>query len=196
MEVFGSGFLTDLFALDRPGVVWRHDVDYDPACALQMAELEKRCGVQATYYIRARGPYNPFSDDVRRVLHGIVAFGHRLGVHVDLGLPRDADAPGWLLTRTVERDYLLLLLEYPVTRRVSFHAPPRAVYGVDVPGFAHAFAGEWKNRTVSDSRGVWHGDPVEALLGDHPVCLSIHPEWSFWPEETAAEWRVLEAAKP
>ena len=193
---FGAEYLTELFALDRPGIKWRHDIDYDPNCALELARLEHACHVRSTFYIRARGPYNPFSPDVRNVLYGILACGHRLGVHVDLELPRDAPTPPWLLARRTTHDYRLLASEYRIDRTVSFHAPPRAIYGMPVPGFEHVFQGSWPDRTVSDSRGVWHGAPVELLTGSGPACMSVHGEWHFWPEEKADEWRLLEAAKP
>jgi hypothetical protein len=188
--------LVGLHRLDRPGVRWRHDVDYDPACAVQMAELEQQAGVRSVFCIRLRGPYNPFSDDTAEMLHRIVACGHTLGVHVDLGLPRHAATPVGLLAEAAERDYTLLAAEHPVERFVSFHAPPADIYGRRVPGFAHAFEDPWQRRTVSDSRGVWHGDPVQLLASGQPATLSLHPEWWFWQTETAEMWRQLEAAKP
>jgi hypothetical protein len=188
--------LASLHRLDQPGIRWRHDVDYDPACALLMAEAEQTAGITAVYCIRVRGPYNPFSSDLAEILHGIVRCGHRLGVHVDLGLPRDADTSDGLLAEATWRDYRLLAAEYLVDRFVSFHAPPKTIYGRRVDGFAHAFEGDWPARTVSDARGVWLRDPVELLTSPFPVAVLLHPEWWFWPAETAAEWRALEAAKP
>ena len=99
MTGFGREALRGLYALDRPEVHWRHDVDYDPACALLMAELERDCHIRSTFYVMARGPYNPFSLELRKILYGILACGHSLGLHVDLGLPRDAETPAWLLSR-------------------------------------------------------------------------------------------------
>lgn len=196
MTGFTRERLVGLFAMDRHGVRFRHDVDYDPVCALEMAELEADCGVHADYYIRIRGPYNPFSDDLQQILHTILLLGHRLGVHVDLGLPRDAETPEWLLERATTRDYRLLSSEYPVDRIVSFHAPPRSVYWRHVPGYTHALTIRWKDRTVTDSRGIWHGDP-EAMIADGGlVSLNLHPEWWMWPQDKADEWRIIEAGKP
>ncbi len=196
MTGFGSAALMQLFALDRPQVCWRHDVDYDPACAVEMAELEAGCGVKATYYIRLRGPYNPFERETRAILHAISALGHQLALHVDLGLERDSVTPEWLLARAAERDYRILSMEHQLVRRVSFHAPPKSIYGKNVPGFDHAFAPAWVDFTVSDSRGVWHGDPEALLRSRDRACLAIHPEWHFWDAERAEEWRKIEAAKP
>lgn len=175
---------------DRVGRVWRHDVDYDAGCALNMARLEHHHGVRAVYCIRARGPYNPFSTELAEILDGIVAYGHRLGVHTDLRLPRNHPTTPELLHNHAENDWRLLSAEYPVSRFVSFHAPPRDIYGKTVAGFEHAFQDNRAAATVSDSRGVWHGNPHTAL------CLSLHPEWWFWPAAKADRWRELEAAKP
>lgn len=197
MTPFTREGLQSLFALDRPSVKFRHDVDYDPACALEMARAEQAAHIRATYFVMARGThYNPFSRTTTEVLHGIIAAGHQLAVHVDLGLPRDADTPGWLLSRAATADHRLLSQEFPVTREVSYHAPPRSVYWQHVPGFEHALQPTWEGRLVSDSRGVWHGDPVELLKRTDPVQLLTHAEWWFWPQEKADEWRALEAAKP
>lgn len=175
----------------------RHDVDYDPACALEMAQLEHDHHVRSTYYIMGRGVYNPFSLDVKRILYAILALGHDLGSHVDLGLPRDADVPSWVMTRAAVKEHRLLSTEYPMTRKVSFHAPPHAVYGRDVPQFEHAMAGpaDW----LADSRGVWRESPEERIAALEPgqrLRLNLHPEWHFWPQEKADEWRAIEAAKP
>ena len=196
MTGFGREALRGLYALDRPEVHWRHDVDYDPACAVLMAELERDCHIRSTFYVMARGPYNPFSLELRKILYGILACGHSLGLHVDLGLPRDAETPAWLLSRAALHDFRLLVSEYPVKRSVTFHAPPRSVYWRDVPGFEHAAHGGFRDRLVSDSRGVWHGDPVELIKGGGSVLVSTHPEWHFWPVETADEWRAVERVKP
>lgn len=197
MTDFSRERLDRLFSLDRPGVVWRHDVDFSPQCAAEMAYAEKQAGIRSTFYLMAGSEhYSPFSQVTRRAVHLILEYGHTIGVHVDLELPRDAETPSWLLKRRTLDDYRLLSTHYPVKRRVSFHAPPRDVYGKPVPGFDAAQGPLWKDCTVSDSRGVWHGDPEEALAGDGPLMLLLHPCWWFWPAHKAAIQRQIELAKP
>jgi len=195
---FTHGRLVGLLA-EADRIIFRHDVDYDPECALRMAEVEHDHHVRATYYIMGRGSYNPFAADVKRILYGILALGHDLGCHVDLGLPRDAGVPDWVMSRAAIREHRLLSAEYPVTRKVSFHAPPSAVYWRDVHGFDHAMSANWRDRYLADSRGVWRDSPEDALEALRPgerLQLNLHPEWWFWPAEKADEWRVVEAAKP
>lgn len=192
------------FTLDRlagllsyPRVFWRHDIDYHPACALEMAEFEALHGVKATFYVMARSEdYNAFSPSVRNVLYGILSHGHELGIHVDLTLPRDASTPPWLLARHASADYRLLSSVYPVTRQVSFHAPPTDVYWQPVPGFDHALGPQWADRHIADSRGVWRQEPEQFLRENERAQVSLHPEWWFLPPAEADCLRAQEAAKP
>jgi hypothetical protein len=195
---FTRGRLRGLLGATHPLVVWRHDVDYDPACALQMAELEREHGVRATYYLMPRAEdYNVFAPSVRDIIRGILACGHQLGVHVNLELPREATVPTWYLAATCYADYKLVATNYEgIQRKVSLHAPPQDARWRDIPSFDHAMSAYWEHRYLGDSRGVWHEPPEELLARGDAVQLNLHPEWWFWPEAKADEWRRLEAGKP
>ncbi len=73
-------------------VYFRHDIDYDPATALRMAEEEKRRNLRASYYLRPTAPYygEQQPDGVRRYVamdalyRQIQSMGHEIGVHNDL----------------------------------------------------------------------------------------------------------------
>jgi hypothetical protein len=179
-------------------VDWRHDVDFDPYCALKMAQFERRLGVQATYYVMARSEsYNPFAPKTAQTFREIVGCGHMLGLHVDLGLGRSARVPTQTMVDACIEDRALLSRVLPVTDAVSFHAPPHDVYWRDVPGFEHALSPEWEERYVADSRGVFaHGSPEQFLDSDVPLQVGLHPEWWFWTADMAQIRRVEEAGKP
>ncbi len=177
---------------------WRHDVDYDPDCALKMALLEQTLGVQATYYVMARSEsYNPFAPNTNRVFRKIADAGHMLGLHVDLQLPRPAKVTTERMVDACIQDRALLSRVLPVIDAVSFHAPPNDVYWRDVPGFEHALGPEWEGRYIADSRGVWRDSPEQRLaFPDGPVQVNLHPCWWFWTAELAEERRRQEALKP
>lgn len=166
--------------LATPGVTWRHDVDYDMPCAMMMAAFERVTRVQATYYVRLRAPeYNVFDPIVAQMVEWIALSGHRIGIHVDLGLPRDATIGQDELDERVEADYLMLRSALPmVERAVSFHAPPHHVLWRTVRGFDHAMSLEWRGRYVADSRGRF---PVWPESFDGPLQANLHPEWWFLP---------------
>jgi len=180
-------------AAARPEVVIRHDVDYSPFCAAQMAELELEHGIRATYHIRVDAPdYDLTCDSIPR----IVAAGHDLGPHVDLHADRGALFSDDELAAACSSAYRALSAAYPSTRRVSFHQPPRDVIGREVPGFESAQSWRWQGRWAADSRGIWRINPEELLARGGPVMLNLHPEWWFLPDEHATALRAREATKP
>lgn len=177
-----------------PHTVLRHDVDYDPTCAVKMAAYEASLNVAATYYIR---PLYCYDEQDSQPFRQIFWYGHTIGVHPDLGLPREALVTEELLGEAAE-ELLQELMgeEIPVERRVSFHAPPTDVFWRNVPGFDHALNPNWFGRYIADSRGRWRTSPEAMLEWGQPIQINLHPEWYFWDQETADRWRVIEAAKP
>ncbi len=195
---FSLARLERLLRADHPDVEWRHDVDFDPECALKMAQFEHRLGVRSTYYVMGRGDsYNPFGPKTRQIFKEIIGYGHLLGMHVDLELGRGSSVTTETMRIRCEWDWLLWQeSDLDMTRRVTFHAPPRSIYWRDIPGFDHLLGAEWEDRYIADSRGVWRDNPDERLATGEPIQLNIHSEWYWWPEEIAARRRKEEAAKP
>ena len=69
-------------------LVLRHDVDEQPQNALKMAEVEKRLGVNATYYFR-RVPKSDHPDIIR----AIAEMGHEIGYHYEDLTLSEGDLP-------------------------------------------------------------------------------------------------------
>ena len=146
LQDFSIKRLRTLLTTDA-NVQWRHDVDFDPECALKMAWLERELGVQSTYYVMARSEfYNPFAALTCKVFLQIHECGHQLGLHVDLGLPRAAKVSDDRMVAACLDDRELLQHVLPVCDSVAFHAPPRDIMGRDIPGFDHAMGGMTANR--------------------------------------------------
>ena len=179
-------------------VEWRHDVDFDPDAALQMAHLEHKHGVQSTYYVMCQSEsYNALAPNVMQTFKTIIGYGHQLGIHVDLRLGRSAKVQSSVMRKACERDARIFRAAgYEMTRRVSFHAPPLDVLWRDVRGFEHALGPQWEGRYVADSRGVFRQSPEDALKRGGAVTLNLHPEWWFWPLSVAEYSRKIEAEKP
>lgn len=184
--------LERLLSTDKQ-VFWRHDIDFDPAAALQMAQFETRLGIRATYFVRLWGHYSPVCDEI-----GQIAEHHDIGIHPDLELPRDAKVNMEWAAKRCEHEWKLLNDELGgITRSVAFHAPPRDVYWRGLPDFAHMLGPRWKDRYIGDSRGVWRVDPEEFLAtAVEEVQVNLHPEWWHWPPAVADFQRKLEAVKP
>jgi hypothetical protein len=59
-------------------IIMRHDIDRTPQRALDIAEVEHKYGIQATYYFRTqRGTYVP------EIIDRIAAYGHEIGYHYE-----------------------------------------------------------------------------------------------------------------
>lgn len=193
---FSLGRLAELWAFDHLLVTWRHDVDYNLRCAVEMAEAEAEHGIQSTYYIRSKMPgAAPGTAKFRAAVKDILRYGHHLGTHADLELPRNAMVGRGLLASCCQRERALLA-DFPVENRVSFHAPPVDALWRTVPRFEHAMEPQWGGRYLADSRGVLRGDP-EAMLADGvAVQINLHAEWWFLPPREANRLRRREALAP
>lgn len=164
-----------------------------------MAELEHDLDVQATYYVMARSPfYNPFSHAGQRAVRRITELGHALGVHCDLDTPRESSVGPVEASETAARDHTLLRSEFPtITRRLSFHCPPRGLLWHEIPGFDSAYAPAWEARYKADSghatapmQGRFaYGDPEDTSA--RPLQVNLHAEHWF-PTDDAHDdgfWR-------
>lgn len=142
-----------------------------------MAELEAELGVRATFYIMTQSPYyNPWSWEGLEALRQIARCGHRIGLHLDLDMARDARPRWWQVAIAAEDEQRRL--PGIVSDAVSFHCPPDALLWVDVPEIDSAYAPQWEGRYLSDSRGLFaFGDPEDRP--DRPLQISLHPEHWF-----------------
>lgn len=167
--------------LQSRNVELRHDVDYVPHCAVQMARLERELGVRSTFYVRPLDCY-PDPEEARLSFLEVGKLGHDLGVHVDLLLGRKAEVPDGYMRFCSEADLLSLSADLPVTRRISFHAPPAKALWREVEGFEHAMSASWSGRYIADSRGSFSRTPetfLQTARPLRPIQLNLHPCWWF-----------------
>lgn len=74
----------DDFCPERKDIIWRHDVEFSPDIALQMAEIEHELGVQATYFFQMHSEfYNILERYMSDILRKIQSLGHHIGLHYD-----------------------------------------------------------------------------------------------------------------
>ena len=173
---------------EPPWILWRHDVDLELAAVRPMADLEREQGICSTYFLMtASWFYNLFSAEGRATVRHVLHRGHALGLHCDLGIPRDESLPPDEIERRVQRDFDLLDIVFPgaFRRLVSFHNPPHDVLRQEFRGFYSTyqpkFFGEVKY--LSESNRVWRDGPPEDWLDPvrHPrLSILLHPEiWTY-----------------
>lgn len=74
----------DEFIEDRMDIIWRHDVEFSPFIALEMAKIENELGVKATYFFQLHSEnYNIFEKYYSDILLEIQTLGHHIGLHFD-----------------------------------------------------------------------------------------------------------------
>lgn len=177
---------------ERPHLVLRHDLDMSLEAALQVAAVEARVGVSATYFVLLRSEfYNPFTPRAQAALAELAGHGHRIGLHFDASLY--PDDPGTLdAAAAAECELLQRATGQPVTV-VSFHRPARHYLGRSgqLGGRLHTYAPQFFHHMgyCSDSRGAWHhGHPLEhsSVAAGRALQLLTHPIWwSRTPGESA-----------
>jgi hypothetical protein len=79
----GHGPAFDAATVGKGHFILRHDIDFSPARALAMARIEAEVGVVATYFFQPNAHYNLLGGPDCVDVLGIVALGHRIGLHFD-----------------------------------------------------------------------------------------------------------------
>lgn len=199
MNEFTLEHLAELLAAGKEGagVVWRHDVDCDLAAAVTVAAVEAEEGVTSTFYLWARSPfYNLFGPEGQLTIHTLTELGHRLGLHVDLALPRDADVSDDQLIDALETDYSLAFEVYGDVWNGGFsvHKPPTAALWRRIPGVEYAYDHIWDGFYFSDSRREMPEHLLATLRepGRLPIQVNLHPEQWAYPE---GDWMVARDAR-
>jgi len=65
-------------------IILRHDVDYSPKRALEIAKIEKSLGLKSTFFVRVHGEhYYPFERNTYSYFLEILELGHEIGLHYE-----------------------------------------------------------------------------------------------------------------
>jgi hypothetical protein len=150
----------------------RHDVDLSLDAAVQLAELEAKAGVAATYFLMTQSVfYNLASPEGRRALNRLRELGHGVGLH--------AVWPGAELDERFD----------PV---VAWHNPNHDYMSEPLEGVVNVMQPPFfdPDHYRSDSNQRWrHGCPHEGLARSEFAWLQLltHPEIWVYPGSTMRE---------
>jgi len=190
--------------IDKPSVLWRHDIDLSIHRAQKLSNLEARRGLKCTYFVLLGGGfYNPFEEGSKQRLRQIAADGHDFGLHFDptvLGAKAQdraaaEDQIAW------EADVLRRLIDMPLTA-VSIHNPDLPIPWLReerLAGLVNAYGATINDKFlyVSDSNGVWRHRRLKTVIeDDRPSFLQVltHPAW-WVPKPLPARARVRRAVE-
>ncbi len=186
--------------IERNFLVLRHDVDFSPEAALQMAELEASMGVKATYYLLLSSPYyNLIGKEYIQFPKKLVELGHEVGLHYDINILEIMDNDDLISALKLQSNFLSKLADSDV-KSIAMHTPSN--YGIDPfretkfneSKLINAYNNHYTNKMAyfSDSCGAWRNDFVECLnKKDFPaqMQLLVHP--IFWGTNSVTRWKSL-----
>ncbi len=184
---------------EGPWVVWRHDVDFSPERALELATIEHEMGVKSTYFLLMHSPfYNLFEKQNFEMFCKIRELGHDLALHFDFAFYESEDKKYIEECIISEKNFLERTFNQKVDS-FSFHNPNEWAlnYGQNnVAGMVNAYSTFFFDNVnyASDSNGVWRNDSIEdrILEGHEKLQLLTHPVW--WTEEiTSPQERMWSA---
>lgn len=161
----------------EPFAILRHDVDYSPAAALQLAEQEALRAVSATYFVLlGTRYYNLLAPEHAHFARRLVELGHEVGLHYDVNFFRSFPRDEWPHLLRAQARMLGELAETEIAS-IAMHQP--ALNGEDPfrgdREFVNAYAPRFVESSVyvSDSCRAWR-DEGWSLLRDGAIPSRLH----------------------
>lgn len=171
-------------------LILRHDVDFSPALALAMAEVEHELGVRSTYFIALHLHYNPHTPLHANALKRMVELEHEIGLHYDSSIYDAASSPAGQLAMLRQHVAVLQDISHTRIKSIARHNPSVASgqdpFANGTP-YVNAYAPALFSDTLylSDSCRAWRNGGLSLCWQEQApprVYLLIHPElWSDRP---------------
>lgn len=185
---------------DKKEMLWRHDVEFEPDIALEMAEIEHGLGVKATYFFQIHSTYyNLFDEYYRDVFNKIVQLGHYVGLHFDCryyGIGKEEDLQRYI---ELDRNYFEEVLKVKINA-FSFHNTTpftQSCLAYEYGGLINVYSSYFKTnyQYCGDSLGYWRFDRLEDVLQDKNVKhLHVLTHDANWSHEVLSPRARLERA--
>ncbi len=160
--------------------ILRHDVEFIPERALNLAKLESNeLKVKSSYFFQLRNAcYNILSEENIELIHKIHNLGHKIGLHVHIGGLKSQNKLSDYINY-IKRDIQVMseYLELPIDR-YSYHRPPSSILALnlEIPGlinvystnYFHYYSGKRPQKLnvvyLADSMHRWnYGHPLDVL---------------------------------
>lgn len=199
----GYKFLTlEKYIQNRPKIVgkekiilMRHDIDHKLSLAINFAEIEKKLGIQATYFIRLHADYNPYRLENYKVIKDLTKMGHEVGLHHDTGFARlfDENAEQFfkrdkkIFGNIIDKKISGISCHEPNNSKDEFVISDKniAKFGLKYQAYSPVFIEDMKY--ISDSSARWReGCMCNFIKKETPrLCVLTHPIW--WHKKSPLE---------
>ncbi len=164
-------------------VILRHDIDFSPNKALEIAKIEYEMGVKSTYFVLLSTEfYNVFSIESSGIFAEILDMGHQIGLHFDEQRYK---------TISIEQIKEHIYKETKILGRalstqinvVSMHRPSKFTLDASIVldglinSYSHKYFKDMKY--LSDSRMYWREDSISVVSSNqnNKIHILTHPFW-------------------
>lgn len=172
-------------------VLLRHDVEFSPKRALEIARIENSEKISSSFLFQVRSnAYNVLSTINRKIINEILYLGHKVGLHFYV---TDLEENNWdLLEKELTKQ--AEILNFAINKKIdrfSYHRPPRWVLKnredhinelINMYGKSYfELSDSPKNiKYLADSKHCFpYGNPI-ANYDYEKIQILLHPdEWSF-----------------
>jgi len=168
----------------RRQVIWRHDVDFSPQAALNLARMEHDNSVKGTYFFQLGSQfYNVFENNIKDIIKEIVSLKHQVGIHFDIGAYNINSEK--LLEKYLK--FEKIILEEICNKKItvfSFHNPTleaqnfrKVKYSEMINVYSDDIRSSFKY--CSDSNGGWKEKNMQDFIKENNQRIQIltHPGW-------------------
>jgi len=164
-------------------IILRHDVDFSPHKALEIAKIEQEIGVKSTFFVLLSTEfYNVFSSETFKIFVEILDMGHKIGLHFDEQRYKTFSLEIMKEHILNESDILGKALSTNI-EVVSMHRPSEFTLesSTEVEGMINSYSHKYFKdmKYLSDSRMNWREDPMKIITSNQYSKLHIltHPFW-------------------
>ncbi len=165
-------------------VILRHDIDFSIFKALEMAKIESKSNIRATYFVLMSSPfYNTLSFENLNALKEISNLGHEIGLHYDCTL-FEGLSQGQMNQRMQLLIGTLELMTGIKVSSISQHKPASSQLHPQFNNYRDAYAPQFTKEIayLSDSRMYFGVSDILAFFKKNPRSqFVIHPIW--WNEK-------------
>jgi hypothetical protein len=163
---------------DKSQIILRHDVDYSPALALEMAEIDTAYKIKSTFALLLSSPlYNPFTPTNIEIINEIKQLGHNIVLHHRVASGRSADEIG----QDIVREMQVMQAFFPYIQPVFvWHNPSQnaSLSQIEVPNMANAYSTTFIETMHYISDSVLINRPKDflaALVKQKFIHMLLHP---------------------
>ena len=171
-------FLT--LSLEKPirQIILRHDIDFSPALALEMAEIDATYKIKSTFALLLSSPlYNPFTFANIRIINEIQQLGHNIALHHRVASGQTIEE----IRQDIVSGMQVMRAFFPYIQPVFiWHNPPpdNPHSNLEVPGIVNAYSAIFVEMMHYISDSVLRHEPdyfLTALSEYKLLHILLHP---------------------